>query len=295
MLGPFGRLLKPCKPWSAPNSEGDWQAFPSRQRIAWKTGTSFGFRDAWAIGVNPRYAVGVWAGNADGEGRPNLVGVQAAAPLLFDIFSLIQSLDDREAGWFRPPYDDMKEVAVCQQSGYRATKHCTLDTVWVPLSSLKAKACPYHQLLHLDQSGTWQVNTSCYPADQILHQPWFVLPPLESFYFKKKAPAYQEAPPFRSDCEGGAEQATMQLIYPKYATRIYVPLDLDGQLSRTVFEVAHRQNEAIVHWHIDQEYLKSTQHFHSLEINPGEGKHLLTLVDEYGNRLEQQFEIIKKE
>lgn len=278
-----------------PNSEGDWEAFPSRQRIAWKTGTSFGFRDAWAIGVNPRYAVGVWAGNADGEGRPNLVGVKAAAPLLFDIFSLLHSIDEREKEWFYVPYDDMKEAAVCRQSGYRATATCTADTLWVPLGSLKAKACPYHQLLHLDNSESWQVNTGCYPADQIIHKPWFVLPPLEAFYFKKKNPGYREAPPFKPGCENDQSQKAMQLIYPKYATRIYVPLDLDGQLSRTVFEVAHRQAEATIHWHIDQEYLKSTQHFHSLEVNPGEGKHLLTLVDEFGNRLEQKFEIIKKE
>ena len=74
-----------------------------------------------------------------------------------------------------------------------------------------------------------------------------------------------------------------------------MPLDLNGELSRTVFEVAHRQAEATVHWHIDQEYLQSTQHFHTLEVNPGVGKHTLTLVDEFGNRLEQKFEILKKE
>lgn len=278
-----------------PNSEGDWKAFPSRQRIAWKTGTSFGFRDAWAIGVNPRYAVGVWAGNADGEGRPNLVGVKAAAPLLFDIFSLIHSIDNRDKDWFLTPYDDMKEIAVCAQSGYRATEHCTTDTTFVPIGSLKAMACPYHQLLHLDQKGEWQVNSSCYPVDQIVHKPWFVLPPLEAFYFKKKSPDYQEAPPLKPGCAGDNDQKIMQLIYPKYATRIYVPLDLNGELSRTVFEVAHRRAEATIHWHIDQEYVQSTQHFHSLEINPGVGQHLLTLVDEFGNRLEQKFEILKKE
>ena len=278
-----------------PNSEGDWQAFPSRQRIAWKTGTSFGFRDAWAIGVNPRYAVGVWAGNADGEGRPNLVGVKAAAPLLFDIFSLIHSLDEQEKTWFRKPYDHLQEIAVCAQSGFRATAYCTADTLHVPLGSLKAKACPYHQLLHLDQDEEWQVNSSCYPVGQIVHKPWFVLPPLEAFYFKKKSPDYKEAPPFQPGCAGEGDQKLMQLIYPKYATRIYVPLDLDGQLSRTVFEVAHRQAEAIIHWHIDQEYVQSTQHFHSLEVNPGVGKHTLILVDEFGNRLEQNFEILKKE
>ncbi len=278
-----------------PNSEGDWQAFPSRQRIAWKTGTSFGFRDAWAIGVNPRYAVGVWAGNADGEGRPNLIGVKAAAPLLFDIFSLLHSLDDRDKDWFLAPYDEMEEIAVCAQSGFRATSLCESDTIHVPLGCLKAKACPYHQLIHLDEAQEWQVNSSCHPVAQILHKPWFILPPLEAFYFKKKNPSYREAPPLKPGCAGNQNQQIMQLIYPKFPTRIYVPLDLDGQLSRTVFEVAHRQAEASIHWHIDQEYVQSTQHFHTLEVNPGVGKHTLTLVDEFGNRLEQKFEILKKE
>ena len=54
--------------------EIDWRTIPSMQTIAWKTGTSYGFRDAWAVGVTPKYAVGVWVGNATGEGKPGLVG-----------------------------------------------------------------------------------------------------------------------------------------------------------------------------------------------------------------------------
>ena len=69
-----------------PEGDENWQFFDSSKQIAWKTGTSFGFRDAWAIGVTKDYVVGVWVGNADGEGRPGLVGVQTAAPILFDVF-----------------------------------------------------------------------------------------------------------------------------------------------------------------------------------------------------------------
>jgi len=86
----------------------------------------------------------------------------------------------------------------------------------------------------------------------------------------------------------------MQLIYPKQPTRIYVPVDLNGKLSRTVFNVAHRNPETVIYWHLDGAYLGSTQTFHSLELNPPEGKHKLTLVDEKGSRLEQGFEIIGK-
>src|SRR5205807_10426279 len=65
-----------------PGEEMLWQQFSSTQRIAWKTGTSFGFRDGWAIGITPRYVVGVWVGNTDGEGRPGLTGINTAAPIM---------------------------------------------------------------------------------------------------------------------------------------------------------------------------------------------------------------------
>lgn len=276
-----------------PNSEGEWEYFQSSQSIAWKTGTSFGFRDAWAIGVNPRYVVGVWAGNADGEGRPGLVGVQAAAPLLFDIFNRLPSSE-----WFYPPYDEMIELPVCKNSGFRKGPHCPADTIGVPTSGTEVKVCPYHFLIHLDSSLSWQVNSDCETPDQIQHQPWFILPPAEAYYYKNKDPGYQDPPRWRNDCKARKNDVAgsdMQLIYPKYPTRIYVPVDLNGQRSKTVFQLAHRNPDATVHWHLDETFLGTTHTFHTFELDADIGPHLLTLVDENGNRLEQKFEIIGKD
>ena len=86
----------------------------------------------------------------------------------------------------------------------------------------------------------------------------------------------------------------MQMVYPREQTQIYVPIDLDGELSRTVFEVAHNDEAAELYWHVDDEYIGSTRQFHSMEFNPEPGLHLLTVVDQAGNRLEQSFEIIVK-
>lgn len=272
-----------------PNSEGDWQQFQSHQQIAWKTGTSFGFRDAWAVGLTPRYAIGVWAGNADGEGRPGLVGVLAAGPVLFDLFDLVQGGD-----WFETPFDDMIRIPVCRRSGYRALDICEADSSWVPRSGLKAAACPYHRKIHLDQSKQWQVNSNCESPSQMRHASWFVLPPVEEYYYKSKNPNYRPLPDFRADCNNQSLDNPMQLIYPKANSRIYVPVDLDGSLSRTVFKVAHRNPETEIHWHIDNTYLGSTEQFHNMELNPTEGDHLLTLVDANGKRLELEFEILQK-
>ena len=275
-----------------PNSSGEWELFQAGRPIAWKTGTSFGFRDAWAAGVTPRYAVGVWAGNADGEGRPGLIGVAAAAPVLFEIFEQLPG-----SGWFDPPYDDMVQAPVCRQSGFRAGEHCEADTVWIPKCGLKSQVCPYHRLLHLDASEQWQVSSDCESPANMRHKPWFVLPPVEEFYFKSKNPWYTSPPPFRADClasQAAQNNTPMQLIYPKHPTQIYVPVDLDGKLSSTVFEVAHRVPETEIYWHLDGVFLGSTKTFHQMALQPATGKHHLTLVDKDGYRLELTFEIIGK-
>jgi penicillin-binding protein 1C len=271
-----------------PGIEGDWASFESSRKIAWKTGTSFGFRDAWAVGVNPQYAVGVWVGNADGEGRPGLVGISAAAPLLFDVFNRLSGDDI----WFEPPYDDMMKLEVCSLSGYRAGPYCPVDTLWSPASGVRVAACPFHQLIHVDEAARWQVHKGCW--DNIQSQAHFVLPPVEEFYYKRKNPEYEPLPPMHPDCLDESEGQSMQLIYPKYPTRIYVPTDLDGEQSKTIFKVAHRLPDITIHWHLDEFYVGSTTNFHSKELSPPVGKHLLTLVDANGSRLEQPFEIIGK-
>ena len=81
-----------------PDGDEAWQFYDSSLKIAWKTGTSFGNRDAWAIGTNSRYVVGVWVGNATGEGRPTLTGVSSA--LQFYLMFLIYYHDKN--GLLRP-------------------------------------------------------------------------------------------------------------------------------------------------------------------------------------------------
>ena len=90
-----------------PGDESNWKVFNSSRKVAWKTGTSFGFRDAWAIGITPEYVVSVWVGNATGEGRPGIVGVKAAAPVLFDIYNLLP-----QTTWFKAPLNDFKTFEI---------------------------------------------------------------------------------------------------------------------------------------------------------------------------------------
>jgi penicillin-binding protein 1C len=272
-----------------PDEDAGWKQYTSSSRVAWKTGTSFGFRDGWAVGVTPRYVVGVWVGNADGEGRPGLIGLQTAAPVLFDIFSLL-----KPTKWFTPPYDEMERIIVCRQSGCRATEICSpADTVYVQQKGLRSAPCKYHRLVHLDPTGNYRVTSNCESVDNMKHQGWFVLPPAMEWYYKSKTPSYKELPPLRPDCETGS-LASMEIIYPKMFSKIYVPIEIDGKIGKTIFQVAHRNAESVIHWHLDNTFLGSTQNIHQMGLAPDEGTHTLTLVDEEGESISQQFEIVNK-
>ncbi|MGZ3964147.1 MAG: penicillin-binding protein 1C [Mucilaginibacter sp.] len=274
-----------------PGDELLWQQFTSTQRIAWKTGTSFGFRDGWAIGVTPRYIVGVWVGNTNGEGRPGLIGVNTAAPILFEIFRQLPVTRD----WFNMPTGEMSRIGICHESGWRAGDNCDhVDTLWVPKSGLKAPVCPFHQLVHLDATRKWQVNSVCESPANMVHQSWFVLPPSMEYYYKTKNYQYKQLPPFRADCSSAQQQRTMELIYPKEGSKVYIPLEADGSRGRMVCTAAHRQPGIKIFWHLDDRYIGETLDYHQFAINPSAGKHKLTLVDGNGARLQIWFDVLDK-
>jgi penicillin-binding protein 1C len=274
-----------------PGEEMLWRQFGSTQRIAWKTGTSFGFRDGWAIGITPKYVVGVWVGNTSGEGRTGLTGINTAAPALFEIFRQLPVTRD----WFDMPAAGMVKISVCRQSGYRAGEYCTdTDEMWVPVSGLRSPVCPYHQLVHLDKTGNWQVNSDCVPPDQIVNKSWFVLPPAMEYYYKSKNYQYHSLPPFRADCASADKGMPMELIYPKDGAKIYIPLEADGKRGRMICNAAHRQAGMKIFWHLDDKYIGLTKDYHQIALNPEPGMHTLTLVDGDGNTLQTKFEILDK-
>jgi penicillin-binding protein 1C len=271
-----------------PGEETGWRFFESSKKIAWKTGTSLGFRDAWAVGVNPEFAVGVWAGNADGEGRPGLVGTEAAAPILFDIFSSLPG-----QSWFTQPVTEMEQVDLCAKSGQRASGICTeVHSIWITKAGLSSPACQFHHLVHLSKDETHRVNSACFPMSEIKSVSWFVLPPVQEYYFRAKNLLYRPLPPFGRDCVDPSVTASMDVIYPRPNAKIFVPRELDGKKGNTIFEVAHSNATATVYWHLDGNYIGATRKSHHLALAPSEGNHVLTLVDEFGESIQRSFAVI---
>jgi penicillin-binding protein 1C len=129
----------------------------------------------------------------------------------------------------------------------------------------------------------------------MVHRNWFVLSPAEEFYYRRHHPDYRPLPGFRRDCqdtvaEGG--RGPIDLLYPHPGTRVYIPTDLAQRKSRVVFEAAHRDPGAAIHWHVDGSYQGATRLFHQLAMEVEPGQHEVTVVDQRGNRLSRKFEVL---
>jgi len=276
-----------------PDTERFWKSFENSRPVAWKTGTSYGLRDAWAIGTDARYTVGVWAGNANGAGRAGLSGLHSAAPVLFKVFNALP-----HGGWFTAPDTWLRPVKVCKQDGYLANDLCPQEDELIPRNSHFHYQSPDFQLVHLDPTGKFQVHSGCQPVADMVHEARFQLPPAQAYFYRQHHADYESLPPYRDDCQPGsmklAEREQIELLYPQQNTRLYIPTDLAARRSKTVFQAAHRDSRARIYWHLDDTYLATTTVFHELALDIQPGHHVLVLVDNYGHRLVRSFEVLAK-
>ncbi|MDA3881847.1 MAG: penicillin-binding protein 1C [Bacteroidales bacterium] len=270
------------RPWA----ETGWRNFASSQKIAWKTGTSFGHRDAWSVGVTPEYTVGVWVGNASGEGRPGVTGLQYASPVLFEMFSFLNART-----WFHRPNDDMVNIPICTKSGYRAQKYCTSKDMFVPQSCVSGTACPYHRKIFLDSSYRFRVQAHCYPVQHMKDTAWFVLPPIQEWFYKKRDATYTPLPELYSTCVSRNEEV-IDVIVPQYNAEIVMPISADEYEAKIIFEAVYGKPSTTLFWHVDEEYVQATQYEHKIEYTPTVGKHILVIVDELGNTKKIPFSIV---
>jgi penicillin-binding protein 1C len=273
-----------------PDAETGWEYFNSSLDIAWKTGTSYGFKDAWAIGSTPDFVVGVWVGNADGEGRSGLTGTQVAAPILFEVFNLLPSEKQ-----FYIPYDEMKIFEVCTKTGYRASRYCPeVDSIYAYAKGDYSKQCDYHKLIFTDQKQKYRLSQECASIAEMEAVSWFVLPPVQEWYYRKGHPSYESLPPFAEGCEQAEENFTMEFIYPTERTRVFVPVGIEEQQQEIVFEIGHRFPGQKVYWHLDNAYLGETTSNHQFAFVPEKGWHTLTVVDETGESNSVNFEVVNE-
>lgn len=279
-LSPLGAgaiycTLETLSQLNRPREESGWEYLFTTQRIAWKTGTSHGNKDAWAVGVTPEYAVGVWVGNSDGRGQRGMSGVRSAAPILFRLFNLLP-----RGAWFSRPENDMMQVEICPTSGLPRGTYCPKGTYqWVPHRATHPDACTYHKEWILDSTGSYRVHGTCYPLEHTLRKVGFVLPAVPAWYYRRAHPEYTPLPPWYPGCLPAGVEPSLAFLYPvKQGALVSTPRGKEGKVQPIPFRVTYAQPTASIYWHLDGQYVGTTCGEHCLHLTPSEGLHELVVV-----------------
>ena len=172
-------------------------------RIAWKTGTSYGRRDAWSIGYNQRYTIGVWVGNFSGVGVAELSGANTATPLLFQLFN---ALDYNSAtGWFQAPASAESRLAmrlVCPETGDIPGDSCLNPvTDYQIMGVSRHRPCQHRKAVFTNIAGTITYCPHCQPDSGWVRRSYPTLAPeVVSFYQSRHIP-FEPVPPHNPACE----------------------------------------------------------------------------------------------
>lgn len=167
-------------------------------KIAWKTGTSYGRRDAWSIGYNRHYTIGVWIGNFSGEGIPDLSGAATATPLLFQLF---QGIDHLPADHAPDMPSSLSFRLVCKMSGLVPGAHCMEQVMdyYIPGVS-RNEACNHYREVAISADGRCSYCTSCMPVSGYKMQQYTNYSPALSAFYDSKGMAYERVPPHNPAC-----------------------------------------------------------------------------------------------
>lgn len=278
-----------------PDSEGSWRDYSAVQTIAWKTGTSFGLRDAWAIGSNGRYSIGVWAGNADGKSAPVLTGGQSAGPVLFALFQQLPT-----ANWLSPPWRALTELQVCKADGFPQRLGCDSELTQKPKAAQLQLGPGYMRQLWLDPTGHYQLPQGCVPGVQSQPQTRLVLPLAMAWFYQQQHPEYAPPPPRWPVCAAAdwpavSDEEQIAIIAPVSQGAIMLPLQSDGKLGAAVFRAVTQDRQQTLDWHLAGKYLGRTKSPHQMAIQVPSGQYELVLTDTSGRRLTRRLQVVRAE
>jgi penicillin-binding protein 1C len=258
-----------------PEQEGFWREFVAQQPIAWKTGTSFGLRDGWAIGSNARFTVGVWTGNANGRPAAVLTGAGTAGPLLFDAFALLPAL-----AWPDTPWSALKDVNVCQTDGWPQRHQCTIAQTWLPRDSQVPVSMSYQAPLYLTLDGRYQLPPGCLPGQPRQHRAQLQLP-LAMRWYAERADSGMTLPPpipLHPACPSMQPRSeTISLLYPSEGATLRLPMTATGERGAMVATALHQDASVTLDWYLNGQWLASTQAPHQVALSPMPGRHTLLI------------------
>jgi penicillin-binding protein 1C len=284
------RIFGPGAAWLTRQAlaQRDRPDFPRRRDVAgvppaihWKTGTSFGFRDAWAVGSGPAYTAVVWTGNVDNKPSAELVGSEAAGPLLFDV---LEGLASRAPAAPAAPPDDLVDVEICAYSGHVAGDACPERIrARAPVHAVPTAPCPYHQAYEVDRATGRAVLPGCRkPGHDYDRKTFVVLPSSITAWLSARHRAVPEAPVFDDGCAAELTDAAPVMMTPGEGQ--VVTLIPGVPESHQLVPLSASTRAAHLHWFVDGALVGSAPSDQRVYWTPVAGKHEIVVADDAGHK-----------
>jgi penicillin-binding protein 1C len=259
--------------------------------VAWKTGTSYGSRDAWAIGVNEQWTIGVWVGNFAGGSVANLSGSSTAAPLLF---SLLNNLSDNKRElWKEFPKDArFEKIEICELSGYKAKPACPhKKSMMLPVNRMQSKTCSFHKEIIISRSTGFEVCSLCWSTEDTLRIVEEHYSPAVRNELRKTGREPKAETLHNPRCLAKKEGAQFSIVYPENGARLFLPSGDALSEMGFIAVAAHKQRDAELQWFLNGAFLGITKGEHKMAVTVGSGEHRIGVQDSLGIYLETRFRV----
>ena len=264
-----------------------------RGDIAWKTGTSFGFRDAWSVGVVGHHVLAVWVGNFDGSANPALVGREAAAPLFFAIADSLQaatgdgrSPQDGEPAWVvenGAARDlNVKRLEVCATTGDLPGPHCPRTTrSWFIPGVSPIKVSSVYRAIDIDRRTGLRSCGGDADTERVVYEFW---PSNLQAVFRRAGIAIRRPPPWSPACSLDETSATglAPRIRSPQRTLVYHAAAPGAAEGNVLFSAVADGDVRRLFWFVDHRLVASTLPGEKYFWTPRTGQFTVRVVDDAG-------------
>lgn len=255
----------------------DLSNYSKLPKFAWKTGTSYGKRDAWAIGFNPNYTIGVWMGNFNGVGSPSLSGAETAVPVLFDLFNAIDYNSDVK--WFSEPKELYKRN-VCVECGLIPSQYCSdITTDFAIKKHTNNNVCDIHKPIYVSNDERIQYCTGCLPSSGFKKVVYPVYDPELSFWIVQNKSNNKTPPEHNPLCESKFTSEGPKILSP---TEDYEYL-LEKNSEQEIMLLAVSDSRVKkLYWYVNDMFIRKCQPGEKVFIKPVKKELKITCLDDLG-------------
>ena len=270
---------------SGPHGNEPYESRPyGKAPIAWKTGTSYAFRDAWSVGVFGPYVLAVWVGNFDGSANPAFVGRSAAAPLFFEIAdALIAGLDEAQPAYLRRAGLNIEKVQVCAATGDLPGRHCPRrEKAWFIPGVSPIKVSDVHRAVRIDRQTS--LRACRFDADNTREEVFEFWPSDILAVYRRAGIAVRQAPAWAADCEGSRREASglpPRISSPTSGLTYHLRID---RLADERIPLTARTDSDVkrLFWFVDDRFIASAARDETVFWKPVAGEHRVLAVDDLG-------------